>query len=38
MRTILDIIWVILWCNAVYVCSYDWENCRDVTDVNTFCE
>ena len=37
IRILMDILGVILWCSAVYVCAYDWENCKDMTVGNTSC-
>lgn len=37
IRILTDILGVILWCNAVYVCAYDWGNARCVPTGNTSC-
>ena len=29
MRTLIEIARIVLWCLAVYVCAYDWEDVRD---------
>lgn len=36
VRILMDILGVILWCNAVYVCAYDWDRKEILPDGNTF--
>lgn len=28
MRTLTDVIGIVMWCLAVYVCMYDWDQVR----------
>lgn len=29
MRTLAEIMMIVVWCLAVYVCAFDWEDVRD---------
>lgn len=36
MRILMDILGVILWCNTVYVCAFDWGQAGTDTKGTTF--
>lgn len=35
MRTLAEIAGIILWCLAVHVCAFDWEDVRDRDEAET---
>ena len=37
MSVLIDIVCVVLWCFAVYVCVFDWEDVRDAEARRELC-